>query len=234
MRKLDSIEGLRRRLIVNGLPAAYVRGVTRELEEHREDVFAELRDEGVVGEEAEKRVAERMGRFDDLAVRLLKTMRRSNWWGRHPLLTFCILPLLSFITGFALVVVAMAGIADYAGWLEPGTMPGPRQWAWITGGVQLLHWSLFAGIPFWFCWLARSAYCGYRWGFVTCSVFSIHGLLHSLKVVAPKVGGDGSLAWGYSTRCDWLGMIVPLLIFGLFVVLSLYSNAIEIRQQPQA
>ena len=78
MRKLKSIDGLRRRLLRNGLPAAYVLRATRELEEHREDLFSELREEGVVGTAAELKVKERMGNFDDLATRLSNTMRRSN------------------------------------------------------------------------------------------------------------------------------------------------------------
>lgn len=58
-----------------------------------------------------------------------------------------------------------------------------------------------------------------------------HGLLHKLKLVTPVTGNDGSLAWGYSTRFDWIGMSVPLIIFALFVILSKHTNASEMRQQ---
>ena len=231
MRKLDSIEGLRRRLLRNGLPAAYVIRATRELEEHREDLFAELSEGGVVGGEAENKVAERMGSLDELAARLSRTMRQSNWCGRHPVATFCVLPVLAFMVGFALLLGMLAGVAELAGWLETKPKLSPSQWAWVTGFVHVLRWSLFAAIPFWFCWLARSTFCGYRWGFATCLVFSAHGLLHRLKIVAPVTGGDGLLAWGYSTRFDWIGMSVPLLIFALFVILSKHTNASEMRQQ---
>ncbi len=231
MRKLKSIDGLGRRLLRNGLPAAYVMRATRELEEHREDLFNELKEEGVVGTAAELKVKERMGNFDELAARLSNTMRRSNWCGRHPVMTFCVLPVISFIAGFALVVAILASLADVAGWLEPRPRLTPGQWAWITGFVHVLRWSLFAAIPFWFCWLARSTFCGYRWGLATCLVFSVHGLLHNLNIVAPVTGGDGALAWGYSTRFDWIGMSVPLMVFALFVVLSKHTNASEMRQQ---
>ena len=62
-------------------------------------------------------------------------------------------------------------------------------------------------------------------------MFSVHGLLHNLKIVAPVTGNDGSLAWGYSTHFNWTGMSVPLLIFALFVLLSKHTNASEMRQQ---
>lgn len=231
MRKLKSIDGLRRRLLWNGLSAAYVMRATRELEEHREDLFDELREEGVVGTAAELKVAERMGSFDEMATRLSNTMRCSNWCGRHPIVTFCVLPVLSFIAGFMLVLAILAGVAEFAGWLETKPKLTPGQWAWVTGFVHVLRWSLFAAIPFWFCWLARSTFCGYRWGFATCLVFSAHGLLHHLKIVAPVTGNDGSLAWGYSTRPDWIGMSVPLVIFALFFILSKHTNASEMRQQ---
>jgi hypothetical protein len=231
MRKLKSIDGLRRRLLRNGLPAAYVMRATRELEEHREDLLEELRGEGVVGTAAELKVAERLGNFDVLATHLTGSMRRSNWCGRHPVVTFCLLPLLSFFAAFALVLAMIAGVAEVAGWLEPKPKLSPGQWAWVTGLVHVLRWSLFAAIPFWFCWLARSTFCGYRWGLATCLVFSVHGLLHRLKIVAPVTGGDGSLAWGYGTRFDWMGLSVPLVIFALFVILSKHTNASEMRQQ---
>ena len=231
MRKLDSTAGLRRYLLRRGLPAGYVVRATRELEEHREDLLEELREDGVVGIEAEAKVNDRMGSFDDLAVRLTQSMRRSNWCGRHPILTFCLLPLLSFFIGFALVLATFAGIADMAGWLETKPKLTAGQWAIVTGGVHLLRWCLFAAIPFWFCWLARSSFCGYRWGLVTCAVFSLHGLLHSLKITAPVAGGDGSLAWGYSTHLNWIAMSVPLLIFALFFILSKHTNASEMRHQ---
>lgn len=233
MRKLDSIDGLRSRLLRSGLPAGYVVRAAQELEEHREDLFDELREEGVVGADAERTVSERMGSYDDLAKRLSRTMRRSNWWGRHPVVTFCVLPVLLFVTGFAVVALTFGGIAESAGWWESKTMLTRRQWDWVSFGVQFTRWSLFTAIPFWFCWLARNAFCGYGWGLATCVVFSIHGLLHRLKFVAPVKGGDGSLAWGYSNQFDWLGMSVPLLVFALFVILSKHTNASEMRQQSE-
>ena len=234
MRKLDSIEGLRRRLLRNGLPAAYVIRATRELGEHREDLFAELREDGVMGGEAEKKVAERMGSLDELAVRLSRTMRRTNWWGRHPIVTFCVLPVFLVMLGFALVALTFGGVAEIAGWWEPKTMLSRHQWDWVTRGVDVVRWSMFAAIPFWFCWLARSAFCGYRWGLATCLVFSIHGLLHQLKFAAPVKGGDGTLAWSYGTRFDWVGMSIPILIFVLFIILSKHTNASEMRHQREA
>ena len=231
MRNLKSIDGLRRRLLRNGLPAAYVMRATRELEEHRQDLFEELRAEGVVGAAAELNVEKRMGNFDDLATRLSNTMRRSNWCGRHPIVTFCVLPMLSFIAGVALALAILAGVAEFAGLLEAKPKLTPGQWALVTGFVHFSRWSLFAAIPFWFCWLARSTFCGYRWGLVTCLVFSVHGLLHRMKFVAPVTGDHGSLAWGYSTRFDWIGMSVPLITFALFVLLSKHTNASEMRQQ---
>lgn len=230
MGKCTTIDGLRRRLLQNGLPAVYVMRATRELEEHREDLLDELREKGVVGLEAEQKVTERMGDFDDLAARLSNTMRRSTWCGRHPLLTFCVLPLITFIAGFGLVLAMLATAADLAGWLEAKPKLTPSQWASVTGFVHGMRWSLFAAIPFGFCWLARRTYCGYRWGLATCLIFSIHGLVNHLNVVAPVLGGDGVIAWGYGTRFDWIGMIVPLLSFTLFVVFSKHSNTTETPQ----
>lgn len=231
MRKPNSIDDLRQRLLRNGLPAAYVIRAVRELEEHREDLLSELREEGVIGIEAELKAAERMGNFDELATRLSNTMRRSRWCGRHPIVTFCLLPVMSFFAGFALVLAMLAGVAELGGWLETKPNLSSGQWAWVTGFVHVVRWGLFAAIPVVFCWLSRSTFCGYRWGLVTCLIFSVHGLLHRLTIVAPVTGGDGSLAWGYGTRFDWIGMSVPLIVFALFVILSKRTNASQMRQQ---
>lgn len=229
MHRLDSIDGLRARLLGIGIPAGYVARLTRELEEHRRDVLEELRDAGVSGGAAELEVNARMGSFDELAVQLSTTLRRSTWCGRHPVVIFCVLPVLTFMASFALALALVIGVAEVAGWQEYRAKLTPGHWMLATGLAQGVRWALFAAIPFWFCWLARSAFCGYRWAFATCLVFSLHGLLHQFSIVAPAVGGKGSLSWGYGTHLDWIGLSVPLLVFGLFVILSKYTNATEVR-----
>jgi len=231
MRDSDPIEQLRRKLLRQGLPAIYVNRTARELSEHRQDLMAEAEENGLRGEAAERSVAGRMGSFDELAARLSRTMRHSNWRGRHPVLTFCWLPILTFVSGFLLVAWIGGAIGELAGWWKPKSSLGPDGWAVVATGVHLLRWGLFTAIPFWFCWLARHSYCGYKWGLATCLMFSLHGLVHSMSFVAPADGRKGSLSWGYSSNLDWLGMAVPLLVFALFLVISRQANAAEARQE---
>jgi hypothetical protein len=231
MRDSDPIEQLRRKLLRHGLPAAYVNRTVRELSEHRQDLMAEAEENGLNGDVAERSVAERMGNLDELAARLSRTMRRSNWRGRHPVLTFCWLPIFTFLCGFLLVIWIGGSIGELAGWWKPKSSLGADGSAMVTTGVHVLRWGLFTAIPFWFCWLARTSYCGYKWGLTTCLTFSLHGLVHSMSFTLPLDGRKASLVWGYSTNLDWLGMAVPLLVFALFLVISRQTNASETRQE---
>jgi hypothetical protein len=231
MRNPDPIKELGGRLQRRGLPAAYVCRTIRELSEHREDLLAEAEERGLQGEAAQRFVSDRLGNLNDLAGKLSRSMRQSNWCGRHPIFTFCLLPLLSFLAAFLLVMWVASGVGELAGWWKPKGSLSASGWTAVSLGVHVVRWGLFTAIPFWFCWLARNSYCGHRWAFATCMMFSLHGLLHVMKFRPSVNGGQVSLTWGYSTQMDFLGLVIPLGVFALFLALSRHVDAREVEQE---
>jgi hypothetical protein len=126
----------------------------------------------------------------------------------------------------------MAGsIGELAGWWNPRSSLGFDGWSGVAVAVHLFRWGLFTAIPFWFCWLARRSYCGYKWALATCLVFSLHGMVHSMNFVAPTGANKGSLSWGYGSHLDLAGLLIPLVVFGLFWMLCRHVDARETAQE---
>ena len=227
----DPLNKLGRKLRRRGLPGGYVSRTLRELAEHREDLRSEARERGLADAAAEQFVTERLGNLEELTTKLSQAMRRSNWYGRHPVLTFCVLPLFAFISAFMFAAWVLITVGELAGWADLRNSLDADGWSGVSFAIHLFRWGLFTAIPFWFCWLARNSYCGYRWAFSTCLIFSLHGLVHASSFTAPIDGGQGSLSWGYSTNLDPIGLLVPLVVFGLFRMLCRYTDAHETAQE---
>ncbi len=235
MRKIESTVALRRKLIGRGLPAGYVCRAVREIEEHRDDLREEAKVQGLEGEAADRYANEKLGDLRALAKTMCLTMRRSNWWGRHPFFTFCFLPLPAFTFGSFLVALVLGFVGDLADWWNPKSSLNEEGWVDLAIAVKALYLGLHTAIPFWFCWLARNSFCGYRWALVTSILFALHGSLHRLSFDIPGVSSQATLTWGYRFESG-LGVepataFVPLVGFALFFVLSRRANQDEVRQK---
>lgn len=233
MRKINSTVALRRKLIGRGLPAGYVCRAVRELEEHREDLREEAKEQGMEGAVADRYADEKLGDLGALAKTLCQSMRRSNWWGRHPLFTFCFLPLPAFVMGSFLVALALGLVGDVYDWWSPKSSLEQEDWVDLAIIVKALYLGLHTAIPFWFCWLARNSFCGYRWALVTSILFALHGTLHRLTFDIPGIGSRATLTWGYRFETglgiDPATALVPLVGFALFCVLARRSDQNELK-----
>src|SRR5262249_40599165 len=75
------------------------------------------------------------------------------------------------------------------------------------------------------CYLAWRCFCGFKWALIGCLVLAAHGLLHNVTLTPPIGGSQAGLAWTYSfggqiSLLNWLALIVPLIVYGGFLVLS--------------
>jgi hypothetical protein len=231
MRESDPIEVLSQKLRRSGLPGGYVFRTMRELAEHRDDLRREATEQGMSGVDMEDFASRRLGDLDEIAARLAGNLRRASWYGRHPIMSFCFLPLFAFVAAFLFAVWVAGSMGELAGWWRPQGSLDADGWAGVALALFLFRWSLFTAIPFWFCWLARNSYCGHKWAFATCLGFSLHGLFHSMSFVAPIGGSHGSLAWGYGTRLDPAGFLIPLVVFALYRIVCRHLDARETAQE---
>src|SRR4051812_12009576 len=103
---LDStlLQKLENRLIALGLPATLRQRALQELSDHHQDLVDTALDDGFSKTEALKRADTSLGEPISLADQIVLAARRSSWCGRHPILSFGVLPF------FSLFTAAIAGI----------------------------------------------------------------------------------------------------------------------------
>lgn len=86
---------LRRKLIRRGMPIRHAVRIVGELAAHAEDIVEELGESGSPSHELEAQVRERLGDLDLLEEEINAQFARRTLWGRHPVTTFVLLPVIS-------------------------------------------------------------------------------------------------------------------------------------------
>ena len=201
------IEQLRRRLVELGCPAAQLQRIVREVADHREDLKQAALEDGLAPAGAEVRADTQLGSADDLAERLIAVLRQSSWWGRHPLVNFCALPvlvnpvlgLLGCVLGFWLEVVI-----GYGGMERLRAVGGqPDTIHRLSLAIHGVNGLVMALVPMLFCWLARRHALSFKWAMTACVVCFVHALFNYVTV-APHL-----LRWSYSWSPHWISAAIP-------------------------
>ena len=225
-----SIEQFKLRLEELGCPASQMRRCIEEVADQREDLKNAALEEGLPEAAAEVRADALLGEPLTLAEQLASAIRQSSWWGRHPLIGFCLLPPVVFLLVWGLGLVLCAGAWRLC--LTAG------EWSVLTGGdsagmriIRTLaagtYYGAIAASAVLFCWLARRSMSGLKWALIACAMCSLHSYLcffdvspHSLTVgyhlasrvqdlggsAIPMLIGAAILAWSRRTkRPVWRG-----------------------------
>src|SRR6516162_152823 len=107
-----SLDSLHIELMRKGLPREYVRRVVQELADHQQDIQDEgpgSRTSG--GSPSPTEEADRLGNPHALVDAIVSTYRASTFCGRHPWLTFVIVPI-------PLVILSFIGVILFAVLME--------------------------------------------------------------------------------------------------------------------
>jgi hypothetical protein len=211
---------LRRQLLRQGLPRRYVARVVQELDEHREDLEREACLDGLSRANARAAAEEKLGDVRELAKALVAARRRAYWSGRHPIVSFVLLPLPVFPLLFLGLLFLGAKVSGALAWSENrDSLPEPN-WAVIRFGFYAaLGMALAATAGLTWC-LARRSHCGLKWARTGCAVVFSHALLFHAGFEQPH-GADHGYFWiGYRlgglTLPELIAWTVPLLLFALF------------------
>lgn len=105
MRKSE-FAALSERLLREGVAPKHVRRTVGELEAHRQDIVAELRERGVPPAQAQAEARARLGSDETLAASVLARPELRSWARRRPWAAFTILPIVSFLGTLAVWAVA--------------------------------------------------------------------------------------------------------------------------------
>jgi hypothetical protein len=230
-----AIEQFERRLIELGCPARRLREKVRELGDHYLDLEEAALAEGLSASEAATQATARLGDPVVLAENLILGMRRASWWGRHPFIGFCLLPMLVFIFVWLGCLGGLVGMCRLEGWIfGPAYSFDEAAMAAFQGNATVFNEfvkPLKTGLDvvscvlltLGFCWLARRSAMGWKWMVATCAAcFAASQIFwSSIEPHNLTVG----LRWGLR---GWPGSM-PLIIG---VAVFLYQRGWEKRFAP--
>lgn len=210
MREPATLTALRRRLSEIGCPAHRAGQIVREISEHREDLKRDALEEGMTAEAAAAFADEKLGDVETLVRQFAAVLRRRSWWGRHPILTFCVLPPITILAWFFGIVVLVACVIRLFGIAEAFTRRIETDLALARVIVYSIHYAAVVFVPILLCWLARRYAHEFKWALAGCALCSLHGLFHVLTLTSHNLG------WGYGFHPDWYAVVIPWLIYGAY------------------
>jgi hypothetical protein len=186
----------------------------RVIADHFEDLRAGALQEGLSEVQAEARAAERLGDPRTLAERLAAALRNSSWWGRHPVIGFCLLP----SAGISLLLLLVPVLTFEA---LKGILPGSTCQAMADSGagfgemVAIIQASCYGSLlafMIFFWWLAQRALVGVKWMLTACCLWS-------LQTAFTKVWYHHyQLNEGFSPHPNWICFAIPICC-GLVIVI---------------
>ena len=211
----DYLQQLHCRLAELGCPPARLNRLVREVADHRDDLIEAALAEQLVRPEAKARADAKLGDPIVLAGELMRTFRRSNWWGRNYLFTFGFLPLLAYPLLWALFLAAGLSLS-YAlclGWNEKrlhvlaGNPFSFHCLAMVVYGADYVAIGLVAWLV---CWLARRSGVSITWIFIACLVCSVYAA-SSYTYLGPHNYGVG-----FAQHPQWFRAAMPMLVAAVF------------------
>jgi len=198
MQNRQRLDELKFKLLKKGLPKKYVRRVITELSEHGED----SRDGKSMSEYPE----EIIGDVDKMAAVILERMKKSRFAGRHAIFSFAFLPVLIFATIVALLMVGVELIPDANFRDSEGFTP------YAYAFYYCIKFALPVLLAGGFCFIARNAFCGFRWAFVACISLTVFLLSSQIDIRPPISGspGTGTFMIGFGFPFGTLQSDLPL------------------------
>ena len=185
----------------------HVDRVVREASDHWDDLETEARENGADPLVALQLAGERIGEPSALIHRHRATMRRAHWSGRHPILTFAVLPPLLLVVWFLAWAAMAMGAGEIYGALLSLPQPVWSSYLVVLLWATVIHYTGVLAVPAFFSWWARHRFCGRHWGWIACGGCALHGLLNQVTV-RPHV-----LQWGYGfAPPDWIPVFAPLIV----------------------
>jgi hypothetical protein len=221
MREAPVIMQVRRRLVELACPPELLKRKMRELAEHREDLKHEALEDGLSQSEAEARANELLGEPYALAEYLAAALRQSSWWGRHPILGFCVLPPLAILAAVLLLLILFF-------WSAPVVFPlhlaselasDPSGAVFIQSIWQVSYCVTIVLVASLFGRLSRRAVGGTKWGVMACAACALNGWMLYLQF------RPHSLSVGYAPNPQWPAILTPLAVAALICWRQWRTNA---------
>jgi hypothetical protein len=217
MHEAAAIGQFERRLVELGCPTARLREKVRELADHYQDLKEAALEEGLTEGEAEARAEAHLGDSILLAENTVAVLRQASWWGRHPILGFCLLPCLAFTPAWVCSAGALVGACWLLGRIfgtayqfdedaAHAMSVNPEAFRnFVAPANEALRFSAILLTAVVFCWLARRSAVGMKWMWTACVICSLISLVNYAAI------GPGVVAVGYGLPSPhWFYAVLPL------------------------
>lgn len=221
MHEAPAILQVERRLVELACPPKLLKRKVREIAEHREDLKEAALEEGLSQSEAEARADELLGEPYALAEHLAAALRQSSWWGRHPVLGFCVLPPLAILATVLVLLIVFF-------WSAPVVFPlhlasqlasDPSGAVFIQNFWQVSYCATILLVAALFGRLSRRAVGGTKWGVTACVACALNGWMLQLQF------RPHSLSVGYGPYPQWPAILTPLAVAALICCRQWRTNA---------
>lgn len=225
----DVLRQVRWRLLRQGFRSHYIRKVVGELSDHWNDLKEEQLSQARTNEEAEAIATQRLGTAEELVENISTTMRRTSWWGRHPVLGFGLAPIVSLFLFWGALLYFGSWASGALDWSADSGLAAPN-WGALQACILLGRYAGAIMVAALFCLLARRHFCGFKPAFLCCAFLSLHNLLNFVRLVPPDEGARPSLIWGYGVRIpsidlDVIPCLLPLFVFAFYLALHLRGGS---------
>jgi hypothetical protein len=235
------IRAFERQLFELGCPDRYSQRSAAELAEHFDDLTQARIDDGLAPEIASAQAAKELGLPAVLAEQLVDTFRQASWWGRHPVIGFCLLPPLALMVFLPATVLALYGLFLLGNLFSRHPIPvaefkiavatAPAAFAnWNNPLLFFIHSVPIAITTILFCKLVVHSASGWKWLLTTCAVCSAAGFF-----TWTGFSQNGFyLGYGSPSVYNWVSAAVPLLIASLTFLWRKYRLALIGLPDPES
>lgn len=207
MRKEEFISTFEKHLLRVGCPVGQARRTACEVSDHFDDLKADALQSGLSEAESEAQASAKLGDPKTLAERLASSLRRTSWWGRHPLVGFLLVPSVGMFLLMTLapcvVLAAAKGALSAARWREVSD-GGPGYEIFALSVQTAFYGSLLALMAF-ICRRAMRAVVGVKWILGACFLCSLHAAFINVYIF------PHSMYVGYLRQPNWFCASIPLL-----------------------
>lgn len=191
------LDNLRRELARQNLPPFYVERLVEELTDHITDC---MEDRMSTDAKDLRSLAARLGAARDIAAAAQSEYCKTNFWGRHPILSFVLLPILALPIVWAAAFVIVLFASKLLG-LDTGgnASESLAEWArWSMPGVVFL--SLFVpivAVAALVCRMGSRAGVHWRWTVIACAIVAVVGGTAMANIVLPIGASRGQMTFGF-------------------------------------
>src|SRR5688572_25146750 len=181
MCKENFIAALSAKMARLGWPGGHARRIAREVADHWEELAQEGREHGLDETAAHDFARQRLGEPKVLLDFYGQTMRGVTWAGRHPVISFAVLPPLALVIWFLYWTGMAVGAADMYANMLGLNVPVWKSYVVVLLGVKVIHYTGVFAVPALFWWWGRRSFRGFNWRWLVCGICALHGLLNHVN-----------------------------------------------------